>query len=66
MPASTDYDHKYYECFLNRYKTFIAINSCPHIRVEQDLHRQVSIKPVERSMDGVFDYYAKDKKGAIQ
>jgi hypothetical protein len=24
-------DHNYYECFLNRYKTFIVIVTCPHV-----------------------------------
>lgn len=30
-PESTGIDHNYYECFLNRYKTFIAITSCSHV-----------------------------------
>jgi|GEM_PF-2968636 hypothetical protein len=30
-PESTGVDHNYYEGFLNRYKTFIAITTCSHV-----------------------------------
>ncbi|HUS76891.1 MAG TPA: hypothetical protein VMY43_12930 [Methanothrix sp.] len=61
VPASTSFDHKYYECFLNRYKTLIAITSCPHIiELSKTYIGKVGIKAAEKSLDGVKDYYAKD------
>jgi hypothetical protein len=51
--VSIDFVHKYYECFLNSYKTFITISNCLHIIEWSNIEIcKASIYEAVRSMDG--------------